>query len=93
MRWTGRGARPDALGCGALGRMGLVAVDGCCAVCHSADGYAGGRAAGPCHARLPDGREAYVCCAAKKQLFRIETRENQNIQFYGLLQEKDKNPP
>jgi len=59
-----------ALGCGDLAAAGLMDLGGCCAVCHSADGYAidGAAALGPCHTVLADGRAALVCCAARNHL-------------------------
>lgn len=57
----------EALGCMELGRAGSVDTRECCAACHSAERYAH-FALGPCRVALPDGREAYVCCSAKKRL-------------------------
>ncbi len=59
----------EALGCAELGRTGSVDTRECCAACHSAERYAL-FALGPCRVALPDGREAYVCCSAKKRLLR-----------------------
>jgi hypothetical protein len=59
----------EALGCAELGRNGCVDTRECCAACHSAERYAH-FALGPCRVALPDGREAYVCCSAKKRLLR-----------------------
>jgi hypothetical protein len=50
--------------------MGLLDTSRCCKICHSADGRAPAATLGPCHATLPDGRDAFVCCAGKKQLLR-----------------------
>lgn len=60
-----------AVGCVELGKLGLLDTSGCCELCHSAVEYAPGCfCLGPCHARLPDGRTASVCCASKKRLVR-----------------------
>ncbi|QIN82201.1 hypothetical protein GBA63_05730 [Rubrobacter tropicus] len=59
----------SAVGCEELGRLGLLDTSDCCALCHSAARYAPGRFfLGPCHAALPDGRTASVCCAGKRRL-------------------------
>jgi hypothetical protein len=60
----------SALSCLDLEKMGLLDTAGCCETCHSAEGPAldGVVALGPCRATLPDGRVAFVCCAARKQL-------------------------
>ena len=59
----------EALGCAQLGRIGSVDTRECCAACHSTERNAL-FALGPCRVALPDGREAYVCCSAKKRLLR-----------------------
>jgi hypothetical protein len=47
--------------------MGLLGTSGCCKVCHSVDGsYLA--PLGPCRVALPDGDDAFVCCAGKKRL-------------------------
>ncbi len=56
------------LGCEELGMMDLVDTSGCCERCHSAERHLRGGYRGPCRAKLPDGREAFVCCAARRQL-------------------------
>lgn len=57
-----------APGCVELDRLGLLDTSTCCEICHSADARPMIGILGPCSVRLPDGREARVCCAAKKQL-------------------------
>ena len=59
----------EVMGCAELGRAGSVDTRECCAACHSAERYAR-FALGPCRVALPDGKEAYVCCSAKKRLLR-----------------------
>ena len=59
---------PEAVGCEELGRREMVDTSACCAICHSADGYAGALPLGPCPAMLTGGGEALVCCAARNQL-------------------------
>ena len=59
---------PDAVGCGGLEKMGFVDTSECCGRCHYAESFASGLVAGPCRVALPDGQEALVCCASKKQL-------------------------
>lgn len=54
-------------GCEELKRMGLLDTSWCCEICHSAERYVA-FALGPCHVALPDGGDAFVCCAGKKQL-------------------------
>jgi hypothetical protein len=63
-----RSSRVSGKGCEELGRMGLLDASACCRICHSADGRAPAAALGPCYVALPDGEDAYVCCAGKKQL-------------------------
>ena len=66
-----RTAWVSAVGCEELGRLGLLDTSGCCELCHTAEKYMKGRSfLGPCHATLPDGRTASVCCAGKKRLIR-----------------------
>ncbi len=57
--------------CSDLERMELLNTSKCCDTCHSAEGHTleGVVALGPCRATLPDGRLAFVCCTARKQLF------------------------
>lgn len=62
--------RVSGKGCEELGRMGLLDTSRCCKICHTADGRAPAATLGPCHATLPDGGDAFVCCAGKKQLLR-----------------------
>jgi hypothetical protein len=62
--------RVSGKGCEEVGRMGLLDTSRCCKICHSADGRAPAATLGPCHATLPDGGDAFVCCAGKKQLLR-----------------------
>ncbi len=59
-----------ALGCVEVGRLGLMDIELCCGIRHSADSRPAIGALGPCHASLPDGREARVCCSGKRQLLR-----------------------
>ena len=56
--------------CSDLEGMELLDTSKCCEKCHSAEDHTidGVVALGPCRARLPDGRLAFVCCAARKQL-------------------------
>ena len=58
-----------------MGEWGVVDVAGCCAICHSADRYAGDLSPGPCLATLPGGGSALVCCAARKQLREVARTE------------------
>ncbi len=58
----------NVVGCEELGMMGLVDTSGCCERCHSAERHVSERFSGPCRAKLPDGGEAFVCCAARRQL-------------------------
>ncbi len=60
----------SALSCSDLEGMGLLNTAECCETCHSAEGLTldGVVSLGPCRATLPDGRVAFVCCAARKQL-------------------------
>lgn len=60
-----------AVGCGELGRLGLVDTSACCGVCHSVERHVPGVPLGPCRASLPDGRDAFVCCMGKKQLLAV----------------------
>jgi len=62
-----RSTRVSGRGCEELGRMGLLDASRCCKICHSADGKSSA-ALGPCYVALPDGGDAFVCCAGKKQL-------------------------
>lgn len=54
--------------CGRLAMIGLLDARECCPICHSADEHAASRSLGPCCVKLPDGRDAFVCCAGKKRL-------------------------
>ena len=63
-----RSTRTSGKGCEELGRMGLLDLTRCCKVCHSAGGNSYVAALGPCYVALPDGGDAFVCCAGKKQL-------------------------
>jgi hypothetical protein len=67
---TKRITRTSALSCSDLEGMGLLDTTECCETCHSAEGHAldGVVSLGHCRATLSDGREAFVCCAARKQL-------------------------
>ena len=67
--------RSSAVGCEELGQMGRVDISGCCETCHSAERYSWGGSLGPCRARLPDGRQAFVCCASKKRLLGRRARD------------------
>lgn len=58
----------DFVGCEELGRMDFVDTSGCCERCHSAERHVRDDFRGPCRVALPDGREAFVCCAARRQL-------------------------
>lgn len=60
--------RKSVVGCEELGQMGLIEVFRCCEKCHSTDEYSRGGSLGSCHATLPDGKAALVCCSGKKQL-------------------------
>lgn len=57
-----------AVGCQEAGRMGLIETSMCCEICHSADDGPLIGVLGPCYVPLSDGRQARVCCAAKRQL-------------------------
>jgi hypothetical protein len=62
-----RNTRVGGRGCEELARMGLLDTSGCCKVCYSAEGsYLA--PLGPCRVALPDGDDAFVCCAGKKRL-------------------------
>ena len=62
-----KSTRVSGRGCEELGRMGLLDASRCCKICHSADGKSAA-VLGPCHVTLPNGGDAFVCCAGKKQL-------------------------
>ena len=62
-----RSTRASGRGCEELGRVGLLDASVCCRICHSADGRSAA-VLGPCYVALPDGDDAFVCCAGKKQL-------------------------
>jgi len=68
-----RASHRTAVGCEELGRAGLMDTSGCCEICHSADERPLIGTLGPCRVPLPDGREARVCCAGKKQLLKRRT--------------------
>ena len=57
-----RGARKDGPG----------NTSECCERCHHVERYGTGLLAGPCRVALPDGRDAFVCCASKKRLLERE---------------------
>lgn len=57
-----------AVGCQEAGRLGLIETSLCCEICHSADERPMTGALGPCRVPLSDGRQASVCCSAKRQL-------------------------
>jgi hypothetical protein len=57
--------RVDTVGCGEVEGMNLADTSECCERCHSADRPG---SLGPCRTKVPDGREAFVCCAVKKRL-------------------------
>jgi len=65
-----RNTRTSDLCCPDLEGMGLLDTAECCEMCHSAESLTldGVVSLGPCRATLPDGRVAFVCCAARKQL-------------------------
>ena len=67
MLGVNRSTQTSGRGCEELGRVGLLDASRCCKICHSADGKSAA-ALGPCYVALPDGDDAFVCCAAKKQL-------------------------
>lgn len=70
MQTAKRNTRTSDLCCADLEGMRLLDTSGCCETCHSAEGQTldGVVSLGPCRATLPDGRLAFVCCAARKQL-------------------------
>ena len=70
MRTAKRNTRTSPLSCPDLEGMGLLDTTVCCEMCHSAEGHAldGVASLGPCRATLPDGRVAFVCYVARKQL-------------------------
>lgn len=59
--------RANTLRCRGLGQVDLLDTSECCETCHSAESHVPGYL-GPCRVVLADGRAAFVCCAAKKQL-------------------------
>jgi hypothetical protein len=62
-----RSTRVGGRGCEELARMDQLDTTGCCKICHLADGHYSAPL-GPCHVALPDGNDAFVCCAGKKRL-------------------------
>ncbi len=70
MKSAKRDTRTSDPCCADLEETGLLDTSGCCETCHSAESLAlnGVVSLGPCRATLPDGRVAFVCCAARKQL-------------------------
>ena len=70
VRIARKNTRTSALSCSDLEKMGMLDTVECCETCHSAEGHTldGVVSLGPCRAALPDGRVAFVCCAARKQL-------------------------
>ena len=73
-----------------MGQMGRVDISGCCETCHSAERYSWGGSLGPCRARLPDGRQALVYCASKKQLLGGEPVTERPGQPFGLYERRRK---
>lgn len=57
-----------ALRCWDLVQTGMLDSGECCERCHSAEIYAPAETLGPCRVVLADGREAFVCCAARRLL-------------------------